>query len=272
VRPLWKGSIGFGLVSIPVKLYVATESKDVRFRLLHRECGTPIQYLRWCPRCERELDTPDVTRGFEYRRDEFVLFEPEELENLPLPTAKTVNIVDFVELESIDPIYFDRSYFLEPDAGGAKAYSLLRRAMEESGRAAIAKVVIKAKESLAAVRVYGDGILVMETMHFADEVRSPAALDIPSREVQVDPRELDMAKTLVSTLATGFDPGRYRNDYREALQRVIEEKAAGEEIVAAERPERPKVVDIMEALKESVREAEERRRAPAGVGQGRGAR
>lgn len=272
MRSLWKGVVSFGLVNIPVRLYTATESRDVRFHMLHRACHTPIRYRRYCPTCAREVEMDEIARGYEYARGRYVIVEDEDLAALPLRTDKAVEILDFVRLDEIDPIYFEKTYFLEPAEGGAKAYALLRRALAETGRVALAKVALRAKESLAAIRVYrGAGtvqpapgeILVMETMFFPDEIRSYAELEGAYRAVEVSERELAVAVHLVESLSASFAPERYRDEYREALLAVIEEKAEGEEVVAPPAPEPARVVDLLEALEESLRLARQRRRQAA---------
>ncbi|MFZ5826942.1 MAG: Ku protein [Bacillota bacterium] len=266
MRSMWKGSISFGLVTIPVKLYAATESKDVRFNLLHRECRTPVQYRKWCPQCDREIETEEIVKGYEFDRGRFVTLEEEDFEAIPLAAKRALEIVGFVKLEEIDPVYFDKTYYLEPGEGGAKAYALLRRAMEQTGRVAIARVVIRTKESLAALRVVSDRVVAMETMHFPDEVRSVAGLT-GIVEPELRPQEIEMAVGLIESLAMGFEPERFENQYREALLKVIEAKVQGEEVHRVEPvPERGRVVDLMEALRASIRQAEgERVEAPAPV-------
>ncbi|MDB4897201.1 MAG: hypothetical protein JWN15_3463, partial [Firmicutes bacterium] len=257
MRSMWKGSISFGLVTIPVKLYAATEAKDVRFNLLHNECRTPVQYKKWCPVHEREVPMAEIVKGYEYERGRYVLVAEEDFESIPVAAARTLDIVDFVRLEQIDPVYYERTYYLEPGEGGAKAYALLRRAMEETGRIAIARVVIRTKESLAAIRVFKNGVLAMETMHFPDEIRSPAGLT-GIIEPELRPQELEMAVNLVASMSAGeFEPEKFRNEYRQALLELIEGKVTGEEVVtAAPQPERGRVVDLMDALRASIRQAE----------------
>lgn len=266
MKSLWKGAISFGLVNIPVRLYKATESRDVRFHQLHRRCHTPIRYKRFCPTCGEEVPAEGIARGYEHTPGTFVLVEDEELAALPLRTERAMEILDFVRLEEIDPIYFERSYFLEPADGGAKAYGLLRRALRQTGRIGLAKVALRSKESLATIRVYagaGQGgpgeILIMETMYYPDEVRSHGQLENARREAAVNDRELGMAVQLIENLSVPFDPGKYRDEYRDALLKVIEEKARGEEVVAAPAPAPARVVDLVQALEESLRVARERR-------------
>jgi len=257
---MWKASISFGLVTIPVKLYAATESKDVRFHLLHSVCHTPVQYRKWCPQCDQEVAPEAIVRGYEYDRGRYVEVPEADLESIPIAAAHTVDIVDFVRLEQIDPIYFEKTYFLEPGEGGAKAYALLRRAMESTGRIAVARVVIRSKESLAAIRIYDQGVLAMETMRFPDEVRSPAGLLGP--EPSLRPQEVDMASSLIGSLAGEFTPEKFKNEYRQAVLDLVQAKATGQEVVQAEeRPARGRVADLMQALQASIRHAEAERAA-----------
>lgn len=254
MRSLWKGSISFGLVNIPVRLYTATEEKSVRFNLLHRVCRTPIKYQKVCPRCDTEVSQDELVRGYEVDRGRYILVEDEELESLPLATSRQVEIVDFVELTEIDPIYYNRSYYLEPDEGAQKPYALLRRAMAETGKIAIAKVAIRQKESLACVRVGRDSALVMETMFFPDEIRSAERLAGIPAEVDVGERELAMAIQLVENLTQPFDPAKYEDEYRKALLELIEAKVEGEEVEPLAPVSRAgKVIDLMEALEASLR-------------------
>lgn len=253
---MWKGAVSFGLVTIPVKLYAATESKDLRFNLLHSECMTPVQYRKVCPSCDREVAAEEIVKGYEFERGRYVTLSEEEFESIPVAARRTLEIVGFVRLEEIDPVYYDRTYYLEPGEGGAKAYALLRRAMELTGRVAIARVVIRSKESLAALRVFQNGVLAMETMHFPDEVRSVAGLTgITAPELR--PQELEMAVGLIESLTMPFEPGRFENEYREALLELIQAKVQGQEVdTEAPQPERGRVVDLMEALRASIRAAE----------------
>lgn len=250
MRPIWKGHLTFGLVTIPIKLYTATDPKDIRFRLLHKSCMTPIQNKRYCSHHEEIVEWNDVVRAFEYAKGKFVPLTDEELENVPLETAGTVSVNAFVDLAEIDPIYYERSYYLAPDEGGQKAFRLLHDTLEESTKVAVGKVVIREKEHLVSVRPY-NGAMVMSTLLYADEVRS--AEDIPEFPVQakVHPNEKKMALQLVEGMATGFDPAQYQDEYREALQKVINAKIEGEPLAAPERKEE-KVVDLMEALRRSL--------------------
>ncbi len=261
LRAMWKGTISFGLVTIPVKLYAATESKALRFNLLHEPCQTPIQYRKYCPSCEREVESGEIVKGYEFDRGRYVTLEEDDFESIPLAARRTLEIVAFVHLSEIDPVYFDKTYYLEPGEGGAKAYALLRHAMELTGRVAVARVVIRSKESLAALRVFRNGVLAMETMHFPDEVRSVAGLT-GIAQPELRPQEIEMATGLIESLTMPFTPERFENEYRKALLERIEAKIAGappEELGPA--PEQGRVVDLMEALRASIQAAEGRRGA-----------
>ncbi|MBP2016742.1 DNA end-binding protein Ku [Symbiobacterium terraclitae] len=262
---MWKGAISFGLVTIPVKLYAATESRDIRFNLLHEPCRTPIQYRKFCPNCEREVESAEIVKGYEFERGRYVTLTEEDFESIPLAAKKSIEIVGFVRLAEIDPVYYDRTYYLEPAEGGAKAYALLRHAMELTGRVAIARVVIRSRESLAALRVFQGGVIALETMHFPDEVRSVAGLTgIVTPELR--PQEIEMATGLIESLATAFQPEQFANQYRDALMELIQAKVAGTPPeVAAPAPDQGRVVDLMEALRASIQAAEGRRGAVPGA-------
>lgn len=267
MRTIWKGAISFGLVHVPVKLYPATERKDIKFNYLHEACKTPLKYERFCPTCEMKVPQEHIVRGYEYEKGRYVILREEDLANMPLDTARSVDIVDFVDLQEIDPVYFDKSYYLTPGDGGEKAYELLKQAMEKTGRIAVAKVVIRSKESLAVLRVYKQA-LVMETMFYPDEIRSLEHLPELNYNVKINENEIKMAENLISSLAEPFAPEKYHNEYRQALMDVIQAKVAGEEVEIAPRPETGKIVDLMEALKASIqlaKEEKDRKRAPAGT-------
>ena len=260
MRPLWNGTLTFGLVVIPVRLYAATERKSVTFHLLHDACHTPVKYLKWCPRCQREVPTEEIVKAYEYRKGEYVVLTEEEMESIPGPVGHSIEILDFVELAEVDPVYYEKSFFLEPAEGADKAYALLLNSMKEEGKVALARVAVRAKETLAVVRAYKDRFLMMETMFWADEVRSVEELRVPS-EAPLDEREKAMASMLVKTLSSGFDPFKYENRQREAVLALIEKKVQGKEIV---REPKPVVapIDLMEALRKSIEEAAPGRRLP----------
>ncbi len=252
MHTMWKGSISFGLVNIPVKMFSATEDKDIRFRYLHKECGTPVKYIKTCATCNREVQTEEIVKGYEYEKGRFILINEEELDTIVPETRKTIEILDFVSLHEIDPIYFDKTYFLSPNETGDKAYTLLREAMNQTGKIAIAKITIRSKESLAAVRLYQDCI-VMETIFYPDEVR--AVEHVPGLPGRIEPNEseLKMAVQLIENLATTFEPSKYTDEYRQKLTELIHAKIEGEEIQEApEAPRLGKVVDLMAALQASI--------------------
>lgn len=254
-RAIWTGAISFGLVTIPVKMYSAVQRKNVRFHQLNGKTGVRIQQKRVDPSTGDEVPYDDIVKGYELSPDRYVVIEPSELEALDPKKTKTIDIEDFVEEAEIDPIFYDHPYYLAPGAGGAKPYRLLLEAMQETGRVAIAKVVIRSKEQLVAIRPMGEA-LEMSTMVFADEVLSAERLDeLPDPdEVKTTKRELDIAKQLVDSLAGAWEPDKYRDTYREEVIALIERKASGEEI--AEQPaldeEEAPVPDLMSALKASL--------------------
>ena len=252
MRPIWKGAISFGMVTIPVKLYSATEQKDVRFRLLHKDDGAPIEEKRFCTADGKEVPWEDLVRGYEISKGEYVILDPEEIDAAKPESSTTIDIGDFVDAAEIDPVYFEKSYFLEPGEGGGKAFSLLRAALEETRRVAIARVTIRTRERLATLRAY-DGTLILETMFWPDEIRSTGALDLPhGAESRVRDKELQMARTLVESLADRFRPESYADEYRTALEKLIQQKSRGEVRNAKRRKAEPKVIDLMEALRASV--------------------
>ena len=250
---MWKGSISFGLVNIPIKLHAATEDKDIKLRNLHKKCHTPIKYEKICPVCEQEVGNEDIVKAYEYTKGKFVVLDEEDLEKLRIEKEeKAVEIIDFVRMEQIDPIYYDRSYYMSPSEGGSKAYSLLRKALEESQKVGIAKIVIRSKEQLAIIRVY-ENILVMETIHYPDEVRKAADVpSIPAGE-NVTKKELDTAILLIDQLTTDFQPEKYQDDYRTALLELIEAKRSGKEtVVPTVKETASNVTDLMAALQASI--------------------
>lgn len=251
MRNLWKGAISFGLVHVPVKLYSATERKDIKFNYLHEKCKTPIRYEKICPTCKMEVPMEEIVRGYEYEKGRFVILNDEDFENIPIETTKTVEIMNFVDYREIDPVYFDKSYYLSPGDGGQKAYELLKKSMSDAGKVAVAKVVIRSKESLAVIRVYQNALL-METMFYPDEVRSTQLVPELTYQVKINDNEIKMATNLIASLTEKFSPEKYENNYRIALNEMIQAKITGEEIEVAPKVEEGKVVDLMEALKDSI--------------------
>lgn len=255
MHTIWKGSISFGLVNIPIKLHAATENNDIKLRQLHKECHSPINYQKVCPICNTEVQSEEIVKAYEYTKNKFVVLDDEELEKLKKENEeKAVEIIDFVKLEEIDPIYFEKSYFMAPDANGGKAYALLRKALKDSGKIGVAKIIIRSKEQLAVVRVYKEALL-MEIIHFPDEVRN--VMDIPNipSEESVITKELDTALLLVDQLTTAFEPEKYTDDYRTALMALIEEKKSGNITVNSteKQPISPSnTTDLLAALQASL--------------------
>jgi DNA end-binding protein Ku len=260
MRAIWKGAMSFGMVTIPVKLYTATEQKDVRLRMLCKEHQAPIEEKRFCTEGGEELAWEELARGFEVSKGEFVVLEPEEIEAAKPESSTTIDIGDFVESAEIDPVYFEKSYFLEPTEVGVKPFSLLKKALEATDRVAIARVTIRTRERLATVRAYED-TLILETMYWPDEIRSTGSLDLPEgAEAKVRAKELDMARSLVESLADKFRPESYADEYRNALEELIEQKMRGETRRAKRRKPEPKVIDLMDALRASVDQAKGERK------------
>jgi DNA end-binding protein Ku len=258
-RPIWKGAITFGMISIPVKLFGATESKDLAFNTLHKECRSRLKQKRWCPVDDREVFQDEVVRAFEYTKENYVEITDEDLEALPVPSRHTIELTSFVKQAEIDPVYFERTYYLEPEQIGAKPYALLMRALKTKQVTAIGKIALRNKESLCVLRP-GPSALMLETLYYPDEIRTA---DLPEEpEVLVSPQELTMALTLVEMLEEPFEPKKYHDGYRQALLETIEAKANGQEVVAQPEAPLPKTVDLMAALKASL-EAAKKGKPPA---------
>jgi len=251
-RAIWSGAISFGMVNIPVKLMGATESKDIGFHLLHSTCGTRLKQVRWCPTDEVEVPWNETVRGYEYAKGEYVTLTDEDFEKLPLPSRHTIDLSAFVSESEIDPVYYERSYYLEPDERGEKAYALLLKALQKKGLTALATITIRKKEQLCAIRPR-DGVILLETLFFPDEIRQAPATEVD--RVRVNERELDMAFTLIELLRKPFDPEEYRDHYRDALEQLIEAKLEGHEVVTAPAARDTKVIDLADALRRSVEQA-----------------
>jgi DNA end-binding protein Ku len=253
-RAIWTGAISFGLVNVPVKLYSATSPKSVRFHQLSSKTGARIKQKRVDSTTGEEVPYEEIVKGYEITPDRYVLVTPEELEQLDPKATKTIDVEDFVDLEEIDPIYYDHSYYLAPTAGGAKAYRLLLDAMRESGKVGICKVVLRSKQQLAALRPTGE-VLTLSTMLFGDEVLAPDRLDELDAvaDSEASDRELAMANQLIESLSTEFDPSKYHDEYRERVLELIERKASGEEIAVQPEAEEPAAApDLMAALEASL--------------------
>jgi DNA end-binding protein Ku len=259
MRSIWKGSVSFGLVSIGVKLYSATEERDVSFHQVRRSDGARIRYKRVAETDGEEVSYSDIAKGYQLPSGEMVILTDEDFADLPLPTARVVDVLEFVPLEQIDPIYYNRSYYLEPEKNAVKPYVLLRDALEESETAGLVKVAIRNREQLATLRVR-DGVIVLDTMIWPDEVRE-ADFAFLNEDVELRPQEQQMARSLLESMAGDFDPSQYTDNYREALEAVIDAKVQGREIVEAEEPQPSagNVVDLMSALRASVDAAKKSR-------------
>jgi DNA end-binding protein Ku len=252
-RSIWSGAISFGLVNVPVKLYSAVSRKNVRFHQLHDADHVRIQQKRVCPADGEEVAYENIVKGYEISPDHYVVIEPEELEALDPKKTRAIEIQEFVDLDEIDPIYFDHPYYLAPDTGATKAYRLLLSAMKETNKVAIARVVIRQKENLVAIRATGD-VMTMATMVFHDEVISPGTIDeIPDEaDAEVSDREVEMAQQLIDSLTSDFEPEKYHDEYRERVLELIEAKAAGQEITIQAPDEPAAVPDLMAALEQSL--------------------
>jgi DNA end-binding protein Ku len=264
---MWRGAISFGMVAIPVRLYLATESKSVSFRMLCPTDHTPIRNKRWCPEEDKEIPWSSTVRGYEVGKDEFVEIDDSDLDNLPLPTSHTCEILEFCDDSEIEAgVYIKSAYYLEPEAVGVKPYYLLKAALETTGKVAIGKIAFRDREHLCRLALHEKGLL-LNTLHWPDEIRDAGELSLPAAEAEpeIHKRELDMAVMLVDNLSATFDPERYKDNYREALLELVESKVNDQPLERA--PERPsKVTDLMTALKASVEAARKTERAeePAG--------
>jgi DNA end-binding protein Ku len=250
MRSIWKGAVSFGLVTIPVKLYTATEDKDVRFHMLHKTDGSRIQFKRFCEEEQEEVSNDEIVKGYEYGKGKYVTVEEKDLESIPLSSGHAVEIVEFVDLPEVDPIYFQKSYYLEPQEGAAKPYALLREAMTRANKVALAKVVLRDKEHLATVRVVGDA-LVLSTLFYPDEIRDAGQLE-GLTGAKINDKEVQMAINLIEALAAEFDPTKYKDEYRDALLDVINQKIEGKPLEVPAAKPKAKVMDLMDALRASV--------------------
>ena len=264
-RAIWKGSISFGLVNIPIALYAATRREELKFRLLRKTDLSPVNYKRVAEKDGKEVPWDQIVKGYEYEKGKYIVLREEDFQRVDLEATQTVDIQDFVDLEEIDPMFFYKPYYLEPQKGGDKAYALLRDALKDSKKIGVAKVVIKTRQYLAGVKPE-DGVLVLELMHFADELADPAKLHVP-KKVEASKRELHMAKSLIDSMSSKWNPVKYKDDYRKALMEVIEEKveAGGKEI--EEKPRKPpkptKVIYLVSVLQKSLEQTGGRKKTTA---------
>lgn len=255
-RSIWNGTISFGLVSIPVGLLTATTEKDIRFNQLHKVCGSRIRLQKFCPTCERVVEADEIERGYELSKSQYVVVTDEDFEALPVPSKHTIEVTSFVKAEEVDPIYFDTSYYIEPSDAGKKPLALLMNALVEKNVIAVGKIALRSKENLCLLRPMGGGI-VLETLYWQDELRKPEESGLD--KVKVDEKELKMAMSLVDLLSAGFEPEEYKDEYREALMERIEAKAHGQALVTAPEPKEARVVNLMEALKASLENAQKQK-------------
>jgi DNA end-binding protein Ku len=264
-RAIWKGSISFGLVNIPIALYPATRREELKFRLLRKSDLSPVNYKRVAEKDGKEVPWDQIVKGYEYEKGKYVVLKDEDFERVDLEATQTVDIQDFVDQEEIDPMFFYKPYYLEPQKGGDKPYALLRDALKDSNKVGIAKVVIKTRQYLAGVKPE-DGALVLELMHFADELADTEKLHVP-KKTEVGKRELNMAKSLIDSMSSNWNPEKYRDDYREALMEVIEEKVetGGKEIEEKPRkvPKPTKVIDLVSVLQKSLEQTGSKKKAAA---------
>jgi len=262
MRSIWSGAVSFGLVSVPVRMFPATSSKELRFHFLHKKDLTPIAYEK-VRRDDREpVDPDDIVRGFEIEKGRYVPLEEEDLDRLDVELTHSIDICDFVSLDEIDPVFFRKAYYLLPDKGTEKPYRLLVRALEETGKVGIAKVVIRNKQHLACLRTFEDALL-LETMYYADEVRKPQSLDGDIGTAKLQKAEVEMATSLVDNLSEPFKPEKYDDQYRKELLELIRAKAEGQPLPEPQEEEGGEVVDLMAALRESVEKTKKQRKTPS---------
>ena len=265
MRAIWKGNISFALVSIPISLFSATRKNELSFHYLHKKDMSPVSYKRFCDSENVEVPWEDITRGYEYERDRYVEITDEDLDRADVELTKTIQIQEFVQEDEIDPVYFDKPYYLEPQKGGERAYALMRDALAESGKVGIAKVVLKSREHLAAVKSVGN-LLTLQTMRFAHEIVDSGSLNVPQK-TDVSKKEMDLANTLIDSMSDKFDPGKYKDDYYDKVLGIIQMKVAGvsPQAPAPKGPGPAKVVDLMEILKQSLSETKKSKGSRAGV-------
>jgi len=254
-RAIWKGAISFGMVSIPISLFTAATSKDLSFHLLHDECKSRIKQVRRCPVHEKDLESNEIVKGYEFAKGQYVLMTEEDFERVALPSKHTIEVIAFVESEEIDPVYYERSYFMEPEDLGVKPYALLLRAMEEKQLVALGKIAFRNREHLCAMRA-ANGTLMLETLYYADELQVEQPKKVA--DVELSEREMSMAFSLIDLLSEKFEPEKYHDEYRQALTDIVEAKLQGQELVTPEPAPADKVVDLMAALKASVDAAQKR--------------
>ena len=270
-RAIWTGVITFGMVSIPIKLYSATESKDISFNQLHGECKTRIKQFNSCPTCDRKIESDEIEKGYEYAKGQYVIMSKEDMEKVPIPNKNTIEISSFVKLDEIDPIYYEKTYYIEPEEAAKKPFALFMKAIQEKGMTAMATLTLRTKERLVALRPM-DGTLICNTLLYPDEIRVTPGKEMP--DIPVSEKELGMASMLIDMMTQEFKPEQYDDNYRKSLMEIIEAKLAGKELVEVTAAPQGKVVDLMDALAASMEKMkaqkqaakEEKKEAPAATG------
>jgi DNA end-binding protein Ku len=255
-RAIWNGVISFGMVSIPVGLYTATQEKDIRFNQIHDKCNSRIKLQKYCPTCDRVVENDELVKGYEWSKNQYVHITDEDFEQLPVASKHTIDVAAFVNDEEVDPLYFDSSYYLQPEEVGRKPFALMMKALQDKKVAAVAKIAMRNKENLCLLRP-GNGTIILETLYYPDEIRKPETEGLD--DIKVDAKELKMAESLVDLLFEKFDPTEFKDEYREALMQRIEAKVQGKELVEAPAPEAAKVIDLMDALKQSLENAKKKK-------------
>ena len=266
MRAIWKGNISFALVSIPISLFSATRRNELSFHYLHKKDMSPVSYKRFCDTEDVEVPWEEITRGYEYEKGQYIEITDEDLDKADIELTKTIQIVEFVQEEQIDPLFFDKPYYLEPQKGGDRAYALMRDALAKSKKVGIAKVVLKSREHLAAVKAIGD-MMTLQTMRFAHEIVDTGSLNLP-KAAEVSQKEMDLANMLIDSMSDKFDPKKYKDDYYDKVMGIIQMKVAGVSPAApaAAAPGPGKVIDLMEVLKQSLSETKKAKKShPAAV-------
>src|SRR3984893_8007443 len=260
---VWKGYLTFGLISIPIRLFSAARTERISLNQLHTVCKTRIRMPLFCPHCERQVPRNEIVKGYEYEKDQYVLFQEDELDKIEPQSARSMEILEFVKVDEIDPLYYDASYYVTPEDEGKKAYQLLLKAMEESGYAAIAKLTMHQREHIVVVRPRANG-MTLHTMYYTNEVREVAEYGQTDASAEPKPAEKTLAEQLIESLAAKFEPEKYKDQYQESMRTMIESKQQGQEIAAVQHPKLAPVIDLMEALKKSIAEKQ-----PAAANSGR---
>lgn len=243
----WKGSISFGLIYIPINLYIATREESIGFNMLHKNCHTRIRYKKVCEFCDEEVKSGDIVKGYNYEADKYVIFESDDFEKIKSTKDKSINILQFVDINEIDPVFYEKAYYIVPN-GGERAFELLKQALIETNKVGIAKVVFGTKETLVALRVNHDN-MILNKLFFANEIKS---VQVPYVNIDVNPQEVDLAKMLIKQMTSAFNPDIYHDEYQEKLKLAIEQKIQGEEIIIPNEIAENNIINLMDALKESI--------------------